>query len=87
MPDARAAVWCSHDAGATWRDGRAGLPQRDAFFNVLRQALATDPLTPAGVYMGIGGGELYASRDEGETWTCVARHLPTITSVETMVAG
>lgn len=54
---------------------------------MLRQALATDPLTPAGVYMGIGGGELYASRDEGETWTCVARHLPTITSVETMVAG
>jgi photosystem II stability/assembly factor-like uncharacterized protein len=87
MPDAKAAVWCSHDAGATWRDGRKGLPQGTAFFNVLRQALATDPLTPAGVYMGTGSGELYASRDEGETWTCVARHLPTITSVETLVAG
>jgi hypothetical protein len=61
------------------------LPQRNAFVNVLRQALATDRLDPAGVYFGTGSGALYASTDEGDSWTCIAEHLPTITSVETLV--
>ena len=30
---------------------------------------------------------LYASADEGETWTCLAQHLPTISSVETLVVA
>lgn len=84
VPDASAAVWRSRDAGASWQDLRSGLPQGDAYFGVLRQALATDPLTPAGVYFGTGGGELYASADEGGSWRCLARHLPAILSVETL---
>ena len=52
---------------------------------MLRQALATDKMEPAGVYFGTGSGALYASADEGETFTCIAEHLPVITSVETMV--
>ena len=64
---------------------REGLPQENAFFGVLRQALATDRLEPAGVYFGTGGGGLFASADEGESWTCVAQHLPVISSVETVV--
>jgi hypothetical protein len=52
---------------------------------VLRQALATDALEPAGVYFGTSSGTLYASADEGETWTTVVQHLPTILSVETLV--
>lgn len=85
MPDAKAAAWRTTDGGASWADKREGLPQENAFFGVLRQALALDPLTPAGVYFGTGSGEVYASADEGETWDCVARHLPTIASVETLV--
>ncbi len=85
MPDAKAAVWRTRDAGAHWRDARAGLPQENAFFGVLRQAMATDPLAPAGVYFGTGSGSLYASADEGESWDCIAQHLPTISSVETLV--
>jgi photosystem II stability/assembly factor-like uncharacterized protein len=85
MPEGRAAVWRTRDGGATWQDLRAGLPQRNAFINVLRQALATDRLDPAGVYFGTGSGALYASADEGDSWTCIAEHLPTITSVETLV--
>ena len=64
---------------------RDGLPQDDAYFGVLRQAMATDRLDPAGVYFGTSGGELYASPDEGESWSPVAEHLPGILSVETMV--
>lgn len=85
MPDARAAVWRTRDGGASWRDLREGLPQSNVFFGVLRQALATDRLAPAGVYFGTNSGELYASADEGESWRRIAQHLPMITSVETMV--
>ena len=38
----------------------------------MRQALATDVLDPAGVYFGTSNGSVYASRDEGETWGCIA---------------
>jgi hypothetical protein len=51
---------------------------------VLRQAMATDTLAPAGIYFGTNTGELFASSDEGESWTMIARHLPPITSVETL---
>ena len=47
--------------------------------------MATDRLDPAGVYFGTGSGALYASANEGNTWTCIAQHLPTISSVETLV--
>ena len=41
-----------------------------------------DANEPAGVYFGTNTGSVFASRDEGETWDEVARHLPTILSVE-----
>lgn len=85
MPDGKAAVWRTRDAGETWEALREGLPQENAFFGVLRQGLATDRLEPAGVYFGTNGGELYGSSDEGETWQCIAAHLPVIHSVETYV--
>lgn len=85
MPDGKAAVWRTRDAGATWQDFREGLPQKDAFLGVLRQALATDTMDPAGVYFGTSSGAVFASADEGESWNCLALHLPTITSVETLV--
>ena len=84
-PEARAAVWRTRDGGGSWQALRAGLPQGDTFFGVLRQAMATDRLEPAGVYFGTTTGTLFASADEGESWTCLAQHLPTILSVETLV--
>ena len=85
MPDAKAAVWRTRDAGKTWQDLRQGLPQDNVYFNVLRQAMTTDRLEPAGIYFGSNNGALYASSDEGESWSCIADNLPTITSVETMI--
>ena len=85
VPDAKAAVWRTRDGGKTWQDLREGLPQENAFFGVLRQAMATDVMEPAGVYFGTSGGALFVSNDEGDSWSCVASHLPSISSVETMV--
>ena len=87
VPDAKAAVWRTRDRGGSWQALRDGLPQGNAFFGVLRQAMATDPLSPAGVYFGTGSGSLFASADEGESWTCIAQHLPAISSVETLLVG
>ncbi|MGF1476756.1 MAG: WD40/YVTN/BNR-like repeat-containing protein [Geminicoccaceae bacterium] len=88
VPDAKTAVWRTRDGGETWQDLRQGLPQDNAFLCVLRKAMATDRLEPAGVYFGTNTGALYGSADEGESWRCLAQHLPMILSVEThMVKG
>jgi photosystem II stability/assembly factor-like uncharacterized protein len=86
-PGGYAAVWRTRDGGRTWQELRRGLPQENVYFAVLRQALATDRCTPAGVYFGTNSGSLYASADEGESWTCIAQHLPRIHSVETVTLG
>ena len=83
-PDAKAAVWRSRDGGQSWQAMREGLPQRGCYFTVLRQAMAGDRRTPAGVYFGTNSGSVFASDDEGKTWAEIARHLPTILSVEVL---
>jgi len=81
-PDAAAAVWRSRDAGATWEAQRTGLPQEACFFTVLRQGMSGDHRSPAGIYFGTNTGSVFASRDEGESWDEIARHLPTVLAVE-----
>ncbi|MCV2870124.1 exo-alpha-sialidase [Defluviimonas sp. WL0002] len=83
-PDASCAVWRSRDAGKTWQAMRVGLPQKGCFFTVLRQAMAGDTRDPAGIYFGTNSGSVFASFDEGDSWAEIARHLPTILSVETL---
>jgi photosystem II stability/assembly factor-like uncharacterized protein len=85
VPDGQAAVWRTRDRGENWAALRAGLPQDNAFFCVWRQAMATDPLEPAGVYFGTNSGMLFASADEGESWDCIGQYLPPICSVETLL--
>ena len=83
-PGASAAIWRSRDGGAAWEALQNGLPDKNCFFTVLRQAMAVDKEGSAGVYFGTNSGSVFASKDEGDSWSEVARHLPTILSVETL---
>ncbi len=59
-----------------------GLPQKDCYVNVLRDAMSVDTLDSCGVYFGTTGGQVYASADSGDNWTTIARDLPAVLSVE-----
>ncbi len=81
-PEARLRVYRSTDAGRSWKPLVRGLPQKGAYETVLRDALATDGHTPAGVYFGTRSGKLYASRDGGDSWRLLADGLPPILCVK-----
>ena len=77
-PEGRLQVWRSDDAGVSWQPLDAGLPREKVYAAVLRDALCTDDAEPAGVYFGTRDGIVYASADEGDSWTVVTRHLPDV---------
>jgi photosystem II stability/assembly factor-like uncharacterized protein len=82
MPEGRAAVWQTRDAGSTWRRLERGLPQQDAYVGVLREGMAIDSYDLPGLYFGTSTGQVFASTDEGESWNEIASYLPGISSVE-----
>ncbi len=81
-PEGRLRVARSRTGGHQWELLGSGLPERDCYVNVLRDAMAVDALDPCGIYFGTTGGQLYVSPDEGDEWTAIAEHLPPILSVE-----
>jgi photosystem II stability/assembly factor-like uncharacterized protein len=81
-PDGKLRVYRSKTGGNEWEPLTKGLPQKDCYVNVLRDAMATDSLDPCGVYFGTTGGQVYCSPDGGDTWTSIADHLPGVLSVE-----
>jgi photosystem II stability/assembly factor-like uncharacterized protein len=85
MPEGRAAVWRTRDAGSRWERLDRGLPERDAHLGVLREGLATDGLDIPGLYFGTSTGQVFASADEGDTWTEIAGYLPGVASIEVAV--
>jgi len=50
--------------------------------NVLRDAMSVDSLDPCGIYFGTSGGQVYASADDGDSWTAIVHDLPPVLSVE-----
>jgi len=85
MPDGQAAVWRTRDAGSSWERLDRGLPQQDAHLGVLREGLAIDTFDVPGLYFGTSTGQVFASADEGESWSEIASYLPAISSVEVAV--
>ena len=85
MPEGRATVWQTKDGGSSWKPLRNGLPQEDAWLGVLREAMAIDTYDSPGLYFGTSTGQVFASNDEGDSWSEIASYLPSISSVEVAV--
>ncbi len=81
-PEGKLRVYRSRTGGHEWEPLTRGLPQRDCYVNVLRDATAVDALDPCGVYFGTTGGQVYVSADAGDTWAPIVRDLPPVLSVE-----
>jgi BNR/Asp-box repeat protein len=81
-PDGKLRVYRSRSGGHKWEALTSGLPQRDCYVNVLRDAMAVDTLDECGVYFGTTGGQVYVSADAGDNWAPIVRDLPAVLSVE-----
>ena len=81
-PEGKLRVFRSRTGGNEWEPLTNGLPQRDCYVNVLRDAMAVDSLEHCGVYFGTTGGQVYASADAGDHWAPIVRDLPAVLSVE-----
>jgi hypothetical protein len=68
-----------------WQPVGNGLPAEPRQAGVLRDALAIDPLDPAGVYFGATQGEMFCSPDDGQNWRRLPGQLARITSVRTWI--
>jgi photosystem II stability/assembly factor-like uncharacterized protein len=85
VPDGALKVWRSRDRGKVWSAMTQGLPQKEHYVGVLRDAMTSDPLTPSGVYLGTTGGEIFYSADDGENWAKMSAQFPRITTLKAWV--
>lgn len=81
-PEGRPAVYITRSAGERWIRQDKGLPPKQGWFTVKRQAMTADTHEPVGIYFGTTAGEIWGSRNEGKQWGCLTRYLPEIYSVE-----
>ena len=86
-PEGAFRIFRSRNRGASWEPLTTGLPQANAYTNVMRMASTVDTLDPAGVYVGTQGGQILASRDAGDRWETIFNWLPPIYSLEAAVVS
>ncbi len=80
--DGKLRVYRSKTGGNEWQELAKGLPEKDCYVNVLRDAMAVDTLDECGIYFGTTGGQVYVSPDAGENWSAIVHDLPAVLSVE-----
>ena len=81
VPDGKLRVARSRDAGKTWDLLSKGLPQKNAYSLILREAMSSDDHDPAGVYFGTSTGAVFYTRNAGDSWQALAENLPAVYSV------
>ena len=86
-PEGRLRVYRTRNGGESWESLSRGLPQKGAYETVLRDAMTTDSLEPAGVYFGTRSGQLYGSADEGRNWKKIIEGLPPVVCVRSAILG
>lgn len=80
--DGKLQVFRSRTGGNDWEALTNGLPQKDCYVNILRDAMAVDTLHSCGIYFGTTGGQVYCSPDGGDSWSAIVHDLPGVLSVE-----
>jgi photosystem II stability/assembly factor-like uncharacterized protein len=81
------SVFVTRNGGKSWQRVASGMPAKQAWWTVKRQAMTSDARDPVGLYFGTTSGELWMSRNEGKGWSLIARHLPEIYAVEAAEVG
>lgn len=81
-PGGKPAVWGSRNGGKSWRRLNNGLPKKDSYYTVLRDAMDIDPFASPALYFGTTTGQLWIGRDAGESWQCLFDSLPPINCVK-----
>jgi len=81
-PGGKPAVYRTQDRGGSWTRQDSGFPREFGYFTVKRQAMTADQRDPLGLYLGTTSGQVWASRDEGQTWQKLVDNLPEIYAVE-----
>lgn len=77
-PGGAPAVWRSENGGDAWQKLDEGLPKKDTYFTVLRDAMTVDDLKSPALYFGTTTGQVWLGRDGGEQWNCLFDSLPPI---------
>ncbi len=84
-PGASPGVWRSENGGSSWEKLARGLPKKESYFTVLRDALDIDELKSPSLYFGTTTGQLWIGRDGGEEWEELFDSLPPIHCVKVAV--
>ena len=83
--EGRLRVYRTRNGGVSWEPLMRGLPQKQAYETVLRDAMTADSFDPLGLYLGTRSGQLFGSHDEGRTWGKILEGLPSVVCVRTAV--
>jgi photosystem II stability/assembly factor-like uncharacterized protein len=84
-PGGAPAVWRSENAGESWQRLAKGLPKKQSYFTILRDAMDIDDLKSPALYFGTTTGQVWMGRDGGEQWECVFDALPPVHCVKVAV--
>lgn len=84
-PGGAPVVYRSQNGGGSWQRLAKGMPKKESYFTVLRDAMTIDELKSPALYFGTTTGQLWLGRDGGQEWSCVFDSLPPIHCVKVAV--
>jgi photosystem II stability/assembly factor-like uncharacterized protein len=81
-PGGSPGVWRTENGGSSWKKLAKGLPKKQSYFTVLRDAMDIDETKSPALYFGTTTGQLWIGRDGGEEWELLQESLPPIQCVK-----
>ncbi|MBK6750462.1 MAG: hypothetical protein IPG67_10725 [Acidobacteria bacterium] len=82
--DGKLRVYRTRDEGETWQPLTKGLPQKNAYEVILRDAVDS---VGTDIFVGTKNGKLFGSVDDGDSWKLIEGSLPEICCVKAYSLG